>query len=35
MQDEVQKALKIHKANKVLQDKNSILKTEMERLKQE
>jgi hypothetical protein len=35
MQEEVQKALKIHKANKVLQDTNAFLKKEMERLKRE
>lgn len=35
MQEEVQKALRIHKANKVLQDKNALLKKEMERMKKE
>ena len=35
MQEEVQKALKIHRANKELNAKNSVLKQEMERLKQE
>jgi cell division protein FtsB len=35
MQEEVQKALKIHKANKVLQDKNNNLKKEIDRLRQE
>ena len=35
MQEEVQKALRIHKANKVLQDKNALLKKEMERMKRE
>jgi len=32
MQEEVQKALKIHRANKELNSKNSLLKKEMERL---
>ena len=35
MQEEVQKALRIHKANKVLQDKNALLKKEMERMRRE
>lgn len=35
MQEEVQKALKIHKHNKVLQEKNVLLKKEMERLQTE
>ena len=35
MQEEVQKALKIHKANKQLQDKNIALKAELERVVQQ
>lgn len=35
MQEEVQKALKIHRANKELSSKNSLLKKEMERLQHE
>ena len=35
MQEEVQKALKIHRANKELSNKNSLLKKEMERLQHE
>ena len=35
MQEEVQKALKIHRANKELNQKNSLLKKEMERLQHE
>ena len=35
MQEEVQKALKIHRANKELNSKNSLLKKEMERLQHE
>ena len=35
MQEEVQKALKIHRANKELKQKNDLLKKEMERLKHE
>ena len=35
MQEEVQKALKIHRANKELNSKNTLLKKEMERLQHE
>ena len=35
MQEEVQKALKIHRANKELSSKISLLKKEMERLQHE
>lgn len=35
MQEEVQKALKIHKANKVLQEKQAVLKKEIDRLKRD
>ena len=35
MQEEVQKALKIHRANKELNSKNNLLKKEMERLQHE
>ncbi len=35
MQEEVQKALKIHKANKTLQEKSNQYKSEIEKLKKE
>ena len=35
MQDEVQKALKIHKANKDLKQKNDLLKREYEKAQQD
>ena len=35
MQEEVQKALKIHRANKELKAKNDLLKKEMDRLQHE